>query len=122
MKKFAMVLALAVMAAPMAVTAQPPGHGQKPSHNNGNGPGNRPPGHNGGPGHGASHGKPSHNNGRTRQRADRRILPPMAENFIPTSIIAPVRRAIAIASTEIPVSIAVETGAIIAVVMMARPV
>lgn len=65
MGKFAMVLALAVMAAPMAVTAQPPGHGQnKPSHNNGNGPGNKPPGHNGGPGLGASHGKPSHNNGR----------------------------------------------------------
>ncbi len=61
MKKFAMVLALAVIAAPIAATAQhPPGHGQnKPSHNNGNGPGNRPPGHNSGPGPGASHGKPS---------------------------------------------------------------
>jgi hypothetical protein len=66
MRKFAMVLALAVIAAPIAATAQhPPGHGQnKPSHNNGNGPGNRPPGHNSGPGPGASHGKPSHNNGR----------------------------------------------------------
>ena len=123
MRKLAMVLALAVISAPMAVTAQPPGHGQnKPSHNNGNGPGNKPPGHNGGPGHGASHGKPSHDNVRPPSAGRPSHSASHGGNFIPTSIIAPVRRAIAIASTGILVFIAVETGAIIAVVTMARPV